>query len=111
MTVKDMHRLLATKHSRGLIICAICGMPIQPYHKLTIDHWLPKSKFPAFAKNAKNLIPAHKICNEIKADLTPDDFEECKEERFAYALEHWKLKYQDRRIIKQALHNFARQRK
>ena len=110
MTVKDMHRLLATKHSRGLIICAICGMPIQPYQKLTIDHWHSKSKHPELANNPENLKPAHKICNEIKADLEPEDFETCKEERFIYALEHWKLKYQDRRIIKQALRNFSRQK-
>lgn len=108
MTAKDMHRLLATKHSRGLIICAICGMPIQSYQKLTLDHWKPKSK--GGATDETNLKPAHKVCNQIKADLAPEEFDDCKEERFAYALAHYRLKYADRRIIKQALRNFARQR-
>lgn len=104
MTVKEMHRLLATKHAKGLIICAICGMPIQPYQKLTIDHWHSKSKHPELANNPENLKPAHKICNEIKADLIPDEFEMCKEERFRFALEHYNLKRRDKHIVKQFLY-------
>lgn len=105
-----MHRLLATKHAKGLIICAICGMPIQPYQKLTIDHWFPKSKFPEFAKNAKNLFPAHKICNEIKADLMPEEFEKVKAERFRFALEHYNLNRRDKYLIRQFLYRQVKQK-
>lgn len=47
--------------------CALCGqLPVS-----TIDHYLPKSKFPAFAVFPRNMVPACERCNFIK--LTTSD--------------------------------------
>lgn len=53
--------------------CAICGKKIRNLDDLTVDHIIPK------AKGGKNLISncqlAHKICNELKNDTLPDEYE------------------------------------
>ena len=105
---KELRKTFALMRDHNVLYCAICGNLIGKKDKITLDHHIPKSK--GGESNIGNLLPAHKICNEIKADLMPDEFEACKEKRFIYALGNWKLKYQDRRIIKQALCNFARQK-
>lgn len=52
---------------------------------------------------ATNLFPAHKICNSIKNDFMPDEFEAKKEELYQTALEKWHLKRKDKLIVEKAL--------
>ncbi len=52
---------------------------------------------------AANLFPAHKICNSIKNDFMPDEFEAKKEELYQTALEKWHLKRKDKLIVEKAL--------
>jgi len=53
-------------------VCALCGEPINPglwnQHpwQITIDHIVPLSK--GGAKGPSNWQPAHRRCNELKAD-------------------------------------------
>lgn len=83
----------------GKLICALCGLPI--YSNPTRDHWIPKSKGGESVGN--NIKPAHKVCNGIKGDLIPEDWNREKLARYEYALAHFKLKYKQRRIVRQAI--------
>jgi hypothetical protein len=42
--------------------CALCSQ----LPATTVDHYLPKSKFPAFAVFPRNMVPACKQCNDAK---------------------------------------------
>jgi hypothetical protein len=62
------------------LYCEVCGQPI--YYKslygnhnnaLTVEHRHPKSK--GGANVTPNLGPAHKLCNEIKTNITPEVWE------------------------------------
>lgn len=86
----------------NVLYCAICGNLIGKKDKITLDHHIPKSK--GGESNIGNLLPAHKICNEIKADLMPDEFERVKAERFQFALDHYNLKRRDKYLIRQFLY-------
>lgn len=86
----------------AVVYCAICGQPIQKNQKLTLDHWVPKNK--GGASDLTNLKPAHKICNSIKSNLMPNAFLRKKKALFENALENWHLKYQDKKIIQNALY-------
>lgn len=99
---KDLRKTFALMRDHNVLYCAICGCLIDKKDTITLDHHIPKSKGGDSGSN--NLLPAHKICNEIKADLMPDDFEMCKEERFRFALEHYNLKRRDKHIVKQFLY-------
>lgn len=98
---KDLRRAFALMRDKGILYCAICGCLIAKKDQITVDHWVPKSK--AGPTNGSNLLPAHKVCNEIKSDLMPDEFRRHRVERFAYALAKYNLSRKDRQIIKNAL--------
>ena len=54
-----------------VIKCECCGNPIKEEEK-TIDHILPKSKFPHLEFSCQNFAPMHRDCNMKKSDdLTP----------------------------------------
>lgn len=46
--------------------CPYCNVPTREVKQ--VDHYLPKSKFPALAIVAKNLVPICKECNELKGN-------------------------------------------
>ena len=52
-----------------------------------------------------NLFPAHQICNSIKGDMMPDEFDAHKAEMFQRALDTWKLKKAEKQIVANALEN------
>ncbi len=52
-------------------VCYLCGKEI-PDSELTIDHILPVSR--GGKNNVDNLRLAHRMCNLVKASLTPDEF-------------------------------------
>ncbi len=83
------------------IICAICGQPIYKNQKLTIDHIIPRHH--GGTDDTENLQISHQICNVIKSDLFPEEFEPRKKELFENALKNWKLRRTDKEIITEAL--------
>ena len=84
------------------ICCAICNQPILKKQKVSIDHWIPKKL--GGQDELSNLRPAHKICNSIKADMSPETYMEHKKELYKIALEKWHLNFEDKTIVSNALH-------
>ncbi len=82
-------------------ICHICGQPILNNQKMSLDHYIPRSH--GGTDDAENLLPAHAICNSIKNDMMPNDFEQKKKELYQNALENWHIKRKDKMIILAAL--------
>lgn len=62
------------KGGRQLQFCPLCGEAGTPY---TLDHYLPKSKYPEFAILPHNLIPACDICQGKKLDNNLKDGKRC----------------------------------
>lgn len=104
----DLRKAFALMRDHKVLYCAICGCLIEKKDKITLDHHVPKSK--GGLSDANNLLPTHKICNEIKSNIMPDVFEKIKIKRFEYALDHYNLKRRDRQIIKQFLYRQKRSR-
>lgn len=77
-------------------------------YKLTLDHKIPRCH--GGQDTIENLQPAHQICNSIKSDLMPNDFEAKKEELFVSALTNWKLKRKEKEIILKALNYIQNQK-
>ncbi len=101
---KEVHRItirLKIEFAIQPLCCSICGQPILPNQQISLDHHIPKSH--GGSDDASNLLPAHKICNSIKNDLMPEDFEKVKKNLYQHALEHWHIKYKDRLILEKAL--------
>jgi len=58
---KAVYNLLrAASHN----VCPLCGIT----KVSSLDHYLPKAKYPVFSINPKNLVPACDGCNKIKGD-------------------------------------------
>lgn len=55
---------------RGGLICPLCGDPIAPSDK-SVDHIVPLSK--GGANELNNLQLTHKVCNNVKSDITDKD--------------------------------------
>lgn len=59
------------------LYCALCGHPITektnkgPW-RLTAEHTIPRSL--GGPTDSTNLVPAHEICNNIKTDITPEEW-------------------------------------
>ena len=83
------------------VCCSICGKPILKNQKMSIDHHIPKMHGGTDYRD--NLFPAHQICNSIKGDMMPDEFDAHKVEMFQRALDTWKLKRIDKAIVANAL--------
>ena len=53
-------------------VCYLCREPIEKMHDITFDHWEPLSK------GGEDILPnyrlAHEDCNNLKADLSPEDY-------------------------------------
>lgn len=60
---------LIAKHGA---ICAICEKPFKKLKDVTIDHHIPLSK--GGADDLDNYRLAHFDCNQLKADMLPDEF-------------------------------------
>lgn len=82
-------------------ICSICGQPILGNQQMSLDHHIPRCH--GGPDVAANLFPAHKICNSIKNNLMPEEFEQQKQELYQTALEKWHLKRKDKLIVAKAL--------
>lgn len=90
------------------IVCGICGNLIYKNQKMTIDHIIPHKL--GGTNETTNIQYTHQICNCIKSDYHPDDFEKNKQELFEFALQNWKLKRQEKEIIITALKNMKQKK-
>lgn len=53
-------------------VCSICSKPFKNAHEMTIDHIVPLSK--GGTDTLDNYQLAHLECNQLKADMTPEQF-------------------------------------
>jgi 5-methylcytosine-specific restriction endonuclease McrA len=53
-------------------ICYLCNKPFVKIKDITIDHWQPLSK--GGSDNIENYRLAHLDCNNLKKDLTPEQW-------------------------------------
>jgi len=53
------------RHENGLLLCPFCGELGRPR---TLDHYLPKNKFPEFSVNLANLVPMCDWCQGEKSE-------------------------------------------
>lgn len=83
------------------IICCICGLDILAKERMNREHEPPLSR----GGKQADWKWAHYICNEIKSDMTMDEFNLVAQERYFKALK-WHIKSRD----KQTIHRILRQR-
>lgn len=88
------------------MICVLSGLEI-PKGKESIDHYCCKHRFPRrIWDNPRNKFPAHYMLNAIKSDYLPCEWHEMKYDLTYYALQHWRIKDDDREFIEQAIKNW-----
>lgn len=86
----------------------LSGIEIPP-NKYSIEHYCPKSKLPKYlAQDPKNIYPAIKIFNFIKADRFPCEWEEQKYRLILRAYYNWNIKTSDKKLLRQALKGMPR---
>jgi 5-methylcytosine-specific restriction endonuclease McrA len=73
MSKKKLRAKWLAKLKKHKLYCYLCGELICCESDLTADHIKPKSKGGANADY--NLMPAHKHCNELKADMSLQEFQ------------------------------------
>lgn len=61
--------MLATLRNHNLSVCPSCGEPGAPN---TLDHYLPKNKYPHFCVTPHNLFPMCDVCQTEKKEKTGD---------------------------------------
>jgi hypothetical protein len=61
--------MLQALRAHDLILCPACGEPGSPN---TLDHYLPKGKYPHFAVTPANLFPMCDACQDAKGEKTGD---------------------------------------
>lgn len=54
-------------------LCHLCSEPFEKSSDITIDHHMPRSK--GGFDELENYRLAHDACNQLKADMTPEEFE------------------------------------
>ena len=87
-------------------ICFLSGLEI-PADKISREHLFPRSLIPKnFHYTKNNIFPAHKVINEIKANLKPCVWEQKKFDRVFYAIEHYDLRSADREFCRKTLENW-----
>ena len=66
--------LYLMKHNE--LFCALCGHPITEARKgpwrLTAEHTIPRSE--GGKSDSTNLVPAHEVCNNIKTNIMPEEW-------------------------------------
>jgi|GEM_PF-6932543 len=86
--------------------CFLSGLEI-PDGKKSVEHYYPKSLLPPRIYNIReNIVIACKILNNVKGNLRPCEWEDRKYELTLYAIKHYRMKYSNRRFLKDALENW-----
>lgn len=87
--------------------CFLSGLEI-PEGSGSKEHIVPRSRAPKHIVSLPyNIQPAIKVINHIKGDRMLCEWEDQKITLCTFALENWKLKATDKRIIINALAGFA----
>lgn len=55
-------------------VSGMCGLAIASMREVTIDHIIPLSK--GGSETLENMQLAHEGCNQVKADLSPEEWKE-----------------------------------
>ncbi|WP_417436817.1 HNH endonuclease [Idiomarina abyssalis] len=63
--IKLKEEIIKRRNMHGLKDCPFCGMPLRP---LTLDHFIPKSKWPEYSILPNNLVPQCRGCAPIKGE-------------------------------------------
>jgi hypothetical protein len=77
---KEFKNLLEAQN----FICPISGRKLIPGKNASVDHILPKSKFPSLSKDTMNMRWVDVNINHMKNNLTDDEFNEILEEIFIF---------------------------
>lgn len=77
------------------LVCCICGLKILEKERRNKEHEPPLSR----GGERNRWFWAHLICNEIKGNLTQQEFAQVADDKYKHALEHWRIKPCDRRVI------------
>lgn len=105
---KELRKKFQELRDEGKLYCAICGQKIEKYQIITIDHWIPKSK--GGSNDESNLKPAHDICNQIKGNTMPDEFQKNIKERYIYALNFYHINQKNKKLVLHILNNLQHQK-
>ncbi len=54
-------------------VCHVCTIPFRSMKDITFDHHVPKDK--GGTDEIENLRLAHYSCNQLKGNMTPEEFE------------------------------------
>lgn len=79
------------------LYCVLCGQLIINAKDISVEHYVPKSR--GGSKGLYNCFPAHKICNEIKGNLLPDEWNKTKFILIEKAIKSWKITRHERFIL------------
>ena len=89
---------------KGKCVCIISGIPINDVNKLSLEHWVPQSRWDGIeVKQSYNIYPAYKILNALKGSMLPCEFWANRENIYKKALKQYKLNRDDRRTVQAAL--------
>lgn len=64
---------VATKLEAQEFKCALTGVPIVPGKNASLDHVLPRTKYPELAAELTNLVWVDHSVNVMKQNITPED--------------------------------------
>lgn len=92
---KEFSEATMTDHS---IVCCICGLEILAKERINREHEPPLSR----GGKPNDWKWAHYICNEIKSNMTMNEFNLVARERYVKALK-WHIKNRDKQIIRRIL--------
>jgi len=70
--MRKSSRIYGNTHPVDLNVCTYCGDPIDNFSR-TVDHLIPESRGGIRAN--KNKVPSCKSCNQLKDDMTPEEFD------------------------------------
>lgn len=88
--------------------CILSGLEIRKGCS-SIEHLVPKSRADRIITlDKRNMFPADKIINCLKASYLPCEFEEIKYSLTYHALESWHLRGSDREFLQRTLINWEK---
>lgn len=76
--LKLLKQLWSIQCKKGELYCYLCGNKIHNIHECNAEHWIPKSK--GGTTDTYNIKSAHKLCNSLKGNMTPEEWDENKAE-------------------------------
>ena len=89
-------------------ICILSGLEI-PKGQYSKEHLVPKARAGVkITQDPRNILPAAKIMNHLKADYLPCEFWEQKYNIAYKAISSWNIRHADKEFIQKAIENWER---